>query len=308
MNSTHFKYYLAAISAVAVWGTFSIPLRNIKEYSPEQILSYRTLISLLITWGLMLLFRRQQIRADISYIRSQSPQDRKKIYWLTLASGLLIAINWLSFIYAVNHVSLKSAAFAYMVCPLITAMCGFFILKEKLSTLQFSAIGIALLSILILAQGSFIDVLWSVFIATSFAFYLIVQRVIIGIDKFNLLGIQLIVISLLVLPLFLYKPEPFPIESHFWVNTIVISLLFTVIPLLLSSYALIGLPSSTFGIIIYLNPIVAFAIAFSYFGEGINIHQLYAYVLLLISVVVFNGNVLGPFFRKKSNKVDSIRV
>ena len=71
--------------------------------------------------------------------------------------------------------SLKSAAFAYMVCPLITALGGFLILKEKLSSRKFIAIGIAALSIIILAWGSAPDVSWSVFIASFYAFYLIVQ-------------------------------------------------------------------------------------------------------------------------------------
>lgn len=308
MNSPHFKYFLAAISAVCIWGLFSIPLRNIREYSPEQILGYRTLISLVVTWSVILIFRKKKIRADINYIQSKNKQEKKKLYLLIPLSGILIGINWLTFIYAVNHVSLKSGAFAYMVCPLITAMCGFLILKEKLSKIQFAAIGIALLSILISAKGSFIDVLWAVFIASSFAFYLIVQRVIIGLDKLNLLGVQLAIISLFVIPLFIYSPEPIPIQPYFWVNTAVISIIFTIIPLLLSSYSLNGLPSSTYGIIIYLNPIVAFAIAFFYFGERINIHQFYAYALLLLSVVLFNWSIFGLFFKRKSKNIERIKV
>ena len=148
--------------------------------------------------------------------------------------------------------------------------------------------------------------LWSVFIAASFAIYLIVQRVLVGIDKFNLLGVQLLIVGLLILPAYLYNPEPFPIESHFWTNITLIALLFTIIPLLLSSYSLIGLPSSTFGIIIYLNPIVAFAVAFFYFDEQITIHQLYAYSLLLVSVVLFNWHVLSNAFQNRPNKPNSL--
>ncbi len=278
---------------------FAIPLRNLREYSSEQILSHRTFISLVLTWGFILLFRKKQIRADVAYLKSESSASRKKILWLVLSGGLLLAINWLAFIYVVNHVNLKSAAFAYMVCPLITAVGGFFILKERLSRLKLMAFGVALMSILISAQGSLIDVLWSVFIAASFALYLIVQRVIVKLNKINLLGVQLAVISLLVLPVFLCQPQLFPIELHFWVNVFVISLLFTVIPLLLSSYSLIGLPSSTFGIIIYLNPIIAFATAFLYFDEGIRKEQLYAYSLLFASVIVFNWDVISRVFNTK---------
>lgn len=299
MNIKPFKYFLAAISAVVIWGTFAIPLRNLKEYSSEQILSYRTFISLLLTWGFILLFRKKQIRADVAYLKLESTASRKKILWLVLSGGLLLGANWLVFIYVVNHVNLKSAAFAYMVCPLVTAIGGFLILREKLSRLKVVAVGVVLMSILISAQGSLMDVLWSVFIATSFALYLIIQRVIVKLDKINLLGIQLAIISLLVLPIFLYRSQLFPVELNFWVNIFAIALLFTVIPLWLSSYSLIGLPSSTFGIIIYLNPIIAFATAFVYFDEEVRKEQLYAYALLLASVIIFNWDAISKIFNKK---------
>lgn len=247
-----------------------------------------------------MLFRKKHIRADIAYLKQENAISRKKIGWLVLAGGLLLGINWLSFIYVVNHVNLKSAAFAYMVCPIVTAIGGFFILKEQLSRLKVIAVGIALMSIIISAQGSLTDVLWAIFIAASFAFYLIVQRVIVKLDKINLLGIQLGIIGLLVLPIFLYQPQLFPLELNFWANILAIAVLFTVIPLLLSSYSLIGLPSSTFGIIIYLNPIISFATAFAYFNEEIKREQLYAYSLLFASVVIFNWDVIRGFFNKKA--------
>lgn len=304
MNIKPFKYFLAAISATVIWGIVSIPLRNLKGSSSEQLVCYRAFIALVLTWGIMLLFRKKQIHADIVYLKAESPQNRKKTLFLVLAAGMLLAANWLVFIYVVNHVSLKSAAFAYMISPLITALCGFCILKEHLSRLKLIAIGIALISILILAQGSLEEVLWSLFIAISFALYLIVQRVIVNLDRFNLLGVQLVIISLFVLPLFLRQSQLFPLEIYFWVNIFAIALLFTVIPLLLNSYALIRLPSSTVGIIMYLNPIVALVVAFFYFGEGAKTEQLYAYSLLLVSVIVFNWSVIGEIFNKKTTRVD----
>ena len=100
-------------------------------------------------------------------------------------------LNWYTFIYAVNNVSLQSAAFAYMVCPLITAFGGFLILKEELSKLKLISLGIALFSILLLATGSFIEVLWSVVIAALYAFYLIIQRKMQHLDKLNVLAVQI---------------------------------------------------------------------------------------------------------------------
>ena len=292
MTQGRTKYFLAALSSVIIWGFFSIPLRLISNYAPDDILQYRIFTSLIITWLVILFFRKSNLRQNLIYLKSESKRERERLIWLSVIAGILITSNWFTYIYAVNEVSLKSAAFAYMVCPLITAMGGFFILKEKLTTLKLVAIAIAFISIVILAQGSFREVLWSVIVASLYAFYLIIQRVMGRIDKFIMLGIHLLIATLITLPLFLFNFTNFPLDLHFWIIIVIISVLFTIVPLFLSLYALIGMPSSTLGIIIYLNPIVAFAVAFFYFHEEIDSRQLYAYSMLFAAILVFNWDTI----------------
>ncbi|HTM99561.1 MAG TPA: EamA family transporter, partial [Pedobacter sp.] len=95
--------------------------------------------------------------------------------------------------------------------------------------------------------------------------------------------------------------ESFPTGAWFWGHIVLIAVLFTVIPLFLSLYALIGIPSSTLGIIIYLNPIIAFTVAVLYFDEKITVHQLLAYLLLLFAVFLFNWNLIKDIvtFKRK---------
>lgn len=279
----------------------------LQDYPSEQILYYRIFTSLLLTWVYIFLFRKSQIKLDIEYIQKEEIYSVRKIIWLSLLAGLLITGNWFTYIYVVNNVSLKSAAFAYMVCPLITALGGFLILKEKLSTLKLVALGFASVSIVILAQGSLRDVLWSVLVAALYSFYLIIQRVMVRIDKFNMLGLHLLIAALLMLPFFLSDFEFFPSDPNFWITIVVISVFFTIIPLFLSLYALIGMPSSTLGIIIYINPIVAFAVAFFYFHEEISRYQVYSYLILLAAVIVFNwATIKEILFKTPANKTPVI--
>jgi chloramphenicol-sensitive protein RarD len=303
VKQSRLKYLLAAIISTGMWGFFSIPLRSLQAYPSEQILYYRIFTSLIITWLILLLFRRKSMKSDWVALQQQSPDKRKKILFLTVLAGILVTGNWYTFIYAVNHVSLTSAAFAYMVCPLLTAMGGFIILREELTRFKFIAMVIAVISILFLAQGSPGDVWWSVFIASLYAFYLIIQRVVVQIDKFTMLGIQLILSCLLMLPLFIYDFKGLPADPAFWVTILEISVFFTIIPLFLSLYALMGLPSSTMGILIYTNPIVAFAVAFFYFHEPINTQQLIAYLLLVIAVLVFNWKLLVSLLTPSKKQV-----
>ena len=290
------KYFIAAMVSVAIWGFFSIPLRNIKAYSSDQILYYRIFTSLIFIWSGILLFRKRELRADINYVAALESKNKKTILLQIVLSTLLLTGNWYTFIYAVNHVSLQSAAFAYMVCPLITAFGGFIILKEELSRLKLVSLAIALLSILLLATGSFIEVVWSVLIASLYAFYLIIQRKMQHLDKLNVLAVQITLAVIIMLPFYFYKMQAFPMGGWFWGHIILIAVVFTVIPLFLSLYALIGIPSSTLGIIIYINPIIAFAVAILYFKEHIDSNKLFAYLLLLISVVVFNWVIIRDIF------------
>ena len=279
----------------------------LQDYASEQILYYRIFTSLLLTWLYIFLFRKNQIKLDIEYIQKEEKYSVKKIIWLSLFAGLLITGNWFTYIYVVNNVSLKSAAFAYMVCPLITALGGFLILKEQLSTMKLIALGFALVSIVMLAQGSLRDVLWSVLVAALYSFYLIIQRVMVRIDKFNMLGLHLLIAALLMLPFFLSDFEFLPSDPKFWITIVVISVFFTIIPLFLSLYALIGMPSSTLGIIIYINPIVAFAVAFFYFHEEISMVQVYSYLILLAAVIVFNwATIKEILFKTPANKTPVI--
>lgn len=306
MQNANLRYFFAGILSFVIWGFFSIPLRNLKAFPSEEILYYRIFTSLVFIWLAIFIFRRRPLKADFVYLSSLARKDQRNILLQLVGSTLLLTSNWYTYIYAVNNVSLQSAAFAYMVCPLITAFGGFLILKESLSKLKLISLAIALLSILLLATGSFIEVLWSVIIASLYAFYLIIQRKMQHLDKLNVLAVQIGMAVLLMLPFYLWKHQGIPQGLWFWGNITVIAVFFTIIPLFMSLYALIGIPSSTLGIIIYINPIIAFAVAIFYFNEHIDVHKLFAYLLLLISVFVFNWSIIKDIITFEKTIVSKI--
>ena len=288
MEASRSKYLISAVSSAIIWGFFAFPLRNLKAYPAEQILYYRIFASLFVIWTAILLFRKKELKQDIIFFKERTPKQKKIIVLQIISATVLLFFNWFTYIYAINNVSIKSAAFAYMVCPLITAFGGFIILKEHLSRLQLIALATASVSIITLANASFIEVTWSVIIAALYAFYLIIQRKMQGFDKLNVLAVQITIAVVMMLPLYIYQHTAVPTETSFWINILVIAVIFTLIPLFLSLYALIGIPSSTLGIIIYVNPIIAFTVAIFYFNEKIDSSQLMAYLLLLFAIFLFN--------------------
>ncbi|HMI04310.1 MAG TPA: EamA family transporter [Pedobacter sp.] len=292
MRGSNLRYFFAGILSFAIWGFFSIPLRNLKAFPSEEILYYRIFTSVVFIWISILLFRREALKKDLTYFKGISKKDRHAILIQILASTVFLTLNWYTYIYAVNNVSLQSAAFAYMVCPLLTAFGGFVLLKEELSRLKLISLGIALLSIVLLGSGSFVEVTWSVVIALLYALYLILQRRMKHLDKLNVLAVQIGLAVLIMLPFYLIGHGAVPSTMWFWGNIVVVAVVFTIIPLFLSLYALIGIPSSTLGIIIYINPIIAFTVAIFYFNEHIDSYKLVAYGLLLASVLVFNWGII----------------
>lgn len=292
-------YLSCAIAAAVLWGFFAFPLRRIQQYAPQQILYYRVFTSFIIVWAVNLLFRKKQLLKDYQQIKNTDRPTRKKLIWLLLGSGVFITGNWFTFIYVMNHISLNAAAFAYMICPIITAAGGFILLKEPVTRFKLVAIGIAVLSVAILSTASLHQAMWSVVVALMYALYLIAQRVLNQFDKLNLLGLQLLISIIILIPFYIYDGKAIPRQTEFWIVILIIAVILTIIPLLLSSYALNGIPSSTLGITIYVNPFISFTVAFIWFHERVAYQQIAGYLLLMAAVVIFNWNIIAASFGKK---------
>lgn len=298
LEGSRHKYFAAGLFANALWGFMAFPLRSMSSWSSDTVLYFRILVSLFFIWLFILCFRFTKFKTGWNRVKAL-PQAEKNRFWiLMLLSSVLIMLNWFTFIYAINRVSITSAAFAYLVCPLITTLAGYFILKEKLSNIKWISLLIAFISVLLLSQNSFIEVLWSITIASFYAFYLIIQRTLQEVDKLNFLAVQLAICSIIVIPIMLLTKSEIPTSSSFWLSISVLSVVFTLIPLFLSMFALNRISSSTMGILIYSNPIIAFMIAVFYFGEVIHPLQMLAYLLLIFAIVLYNSDILKQNFSK----------
>lgn len=301
-SSSRHKYFAAALFANVLWGFMAFPLRSISEWPSDTILFFRIFGSLFFVWLFILVFRTAALKKDWNRIKALSKREKKRLSGLILLSSFLIMANWFTFIYAINRVSITSAAFAYLVCPLITTLAGYFILKERLSNIKWISLGIALLSVLLLSKSSVVEVLWSITIASFYAFYLVVQRVLLDVDKLNFLAVQLVICSLIVLPILIFNQNELPTSPTFWINISILSVIFTLIPLFLSMFALNRISSSTMGILIYINPVISFSVAIYFFGESINILQVIAYSFLVIAIALYNSEIIRQFFSKFASR------
>ena len=291
------KYYFSALTSFIIWGFFSLALKPLQNYSSLDILFYRVFFATGLLIVINVFFRKKQLIQDLKIYHDLSRNQKVKSFTLTIIGGFLLIINWFLFMYAVNHVSLQSASFAYLICPIITTILAYFILKEKLTLWQWLAIGLCIISCVILSYGDLNGLLYSLIIAISFALYLISQRKNNQFDRFVILTIQLIIVSMVSLPFYIVYSDNVPVESYFYIIMGIIVVVFTIIPLFLNLYALKGMTSSAVGILMYTNPLIHFFLALFYFKESINQAQIFSYILILLSIVIFN---LRSFIPKKN--------
>lgn len=283
-----YKYYLIAFLSFVIWGFFSLALKPLHNYPSLDILFYRVFLCAVIMLVISVVLRRSVLTKNITIFRAMPRSEKNSIILRTLGGGLLLTANWFFFIYVMNHISVKAASFAYLVCPILTTVIAFFVLHEKLSRWQWVAVALSVISCLLLSFNNIADVAFSMIVALSYALYLVTQRKNFGVDKFLLLTIQISFSALILLPFYPEYSGPLPVDVTFYSFILLIAVLFTILPLYMNLYALQGVNSSTMGIMLYVNPLMNFIIALFYFHEPINHFQMVAYALILLSILVFN--------------------
>ncbi|MDD3004153.1 EamA family transporter [Flavobacterium sp.] len=286
------KYYIAAISAFIIWGFFSLALKPLHHYPSLDILFYRVFLCVLLMLIISLGFRKKTISETRTYFMSLSLKEKRNLTLLTIGGSVLLTANWFIFIYVMNHISVKAASFAYLVCPIITTVFAYLILKDPLTKTQWSAVGLSLFSCFLLGYGHFQDVFYSLIVAATYALYLVIQKRNTQIDKFLLLTIQLIITAIVLLPFYPFYSGSIPEAPSFYVYLLIIAVVFTIVPLFLNLYALKEVNSSTVGILLYINPLINFFMAVFYYKEPISAFQIVAYTLILISIIIFNYKIL----------------
>lgn len=290
------KHYLAAVTAFTIWGFFSFGLKPLHEYPSLDILFYRVFTCAILMIVFNFLFRKKILMENKQDFLKMPKPERKNLILLIVGSSLLLCANWFFFIYVMNHISVKAASFAYLVCPILTTVFAYFILKEKLTKVQWAAVFLSITSCVLLSYNNANDIIYSLIVAATYAMYLVLQKRIGAIDRFLLLTLQISITALILLPFYPFYSGTVPTSVTFYSYILIIAVVYTIIPMLLNLFALKGINSSTVGILIYINPLIAFTLAIVYYKEDITITQILAYSLIFVSIVIFN---IGSYLKMK---------
>lgn len=286
------KHYTSAVVAFLVWGFFPLVLRSINTHSAGEILYFRILFSLIVITVILFGFMNDKVKENLTQFRSITSSEKRKVLFLTLSGGALLTINWLIFIYVVNEVNIKTASFSYLICPVVTAVLGFIMLKERMSFIQWLAIVLCAISCVVMGINNIAELNYSLLIAFSYALYLISQRRNQGFNRMVVLGVQVLFSFILLSIFFTQLVGEIKVEATFYLIVLSIALIFTVFPLFLNLYALNKINAATIGILMYINPLINFSIAFLIFEEGASSVQIIGYTIIAIALVLFNYPIL----------------
>ncbi|NOS56757.1 MAG: EamA family transporter, partial [Cyclobacteriaceae bacterium] len=224
--------------------------------------------------------------------KSLNTKAKTRVITLTLLGGVLLTVNWLVFIYVVNAVNVKTASFSYLICPVITAGLGYVLLREKLLTIQWLSILLCAISCVLMGINNVHELWYSLLIAFSYALYLVTQRKNQGFNRLMVLAVQVTFAFLLMNLFFTQLVGSVTVDYSFFGIVFCIALFFTVLPLFLNLYALNKIDAATIGILMYINPLINFTLAFLVLNETASVTQQVGYAIIAIALVLFNVPVL----------------
>ena len=272
-------YY--GLGAYTIWGFIPLYFRAVSHVTPPVVLCHR------ILWSALFMGLVVSIRGEWAPIRTVLRSRRNLL--LLSAGALLIALNWLLFIYAVASRQVLQASLGYFINPLLSVALGMIFLRERLRGWQWLAVLIAAVAVVNLAlRGAGFPWL-AVSLAMSFGFYGLVRK---KVDVNSLHG--LLVESALLVPLALVM---LPVLSSgkltpaTW-GVLSLSGMITAIPLLFFGAALRRLKLSTMGFLQYVGPTLQFLVAVCLFHEPLNPAKLGSFALCWLAIAVYVADSL----------------
>ena len=112
---------LYAVGAYLSWGLFPLYFRQLAAIPALQVVAHRTLWSLVFVTLLLLAMRR------LAWLRGVTAATWRRF----AVSALLIAVNWLAYVWAVGNGHVLDASLGYFINPLVNVALGFLVLNER---------------------------------------------------------------------------------------------------------------------------------------------------------------------------------
>jgi chloramphenicol-sensitive protein RarD len=271
-----------AVAAYVIWGLFPMYWKWLHHVPALQLICHRIIWSLFTLLIVLLFIKKWKVFLKSAY--------RKRVLHIYFGAALLIGINWLTYVWAVNAGYIVETSLGYFINPLLSVMLGVFFLHEHLRRWQWFPIGLAAAGVLFLtiAYGSLPWI--ALTLAFSFGIYGLVKKTA---PLGSLYGLTLET-GILFLPAMIYLLYTDTNGQGAFLHTGLLSDvlmvgagLATTIPLLMFASATRRIPLSLVGILQYIAPTLQFLLGVLVYGESFTYIQFIGYGTVWAALLIF---------------------
>jgi chloramphenicol-sensitive protein RarD len=270
------------LAAYLIWGGFPLYWPLLEPAGPVEILAHRILWSMLTMGLLVLVLRRtRQFRALLG--------SRRTLLLLT-AAACAITLNWAVFIYGVNSGRVVETSLGYFVNPLVTVLLGVVVLGERLRRLQWVAMGIALVAVVVLTVDYGRPPWVAIALAVSFASYALFKK------SANAGAVESLALETTIVAPFAAAyvgylvatgASSFGTDGAGHALLLATTGLVTAVPLICFGGAATRIPMTTLGLLQYLTPVLHLALGLLYFHEEMPPGRWVGFALVWTALVLF---------------------
>lgn len=297
------KGLIFGFGAYGFWGLLPLYFVLLIPAGSVEVVANRVVWSLVFCAGLLTFTHSWRgFRTAVS--------DPKTLGTLAVAA-VLIATNWLTYVYGVTSGHAIETSLGYFINPLVSVLLGVVLLKEKLRPLQWTAVGIggAAVVVLTVAYGNLPLIAFT--LAGSFGMYgFVKKRVGRRVDAVTSLSVETAVLAPLAggVMIWLAATGAATLTSegagHFWLMAA--SGVITAVPLLLFGAAAHRLPLATIGFLQYLTPTMQFIIAITVLGETMAFERWIGFALVWLALVFLSTDMLRQY--RKNRRMRAARA
>jgi chloramphenicol-sensitive protein RarD len=277
----------AGLGAYVCWGVFPLYFPLLEPAGGLEIVAHRVVWSLLFV-ALLLTARRgwAQVRTTIA--------DRRALGVLA-AAAVLIAVNWLVYVLAVNSGHVVEASLGYFINPLVSVLLGVAVFRERLRRLQWVAVGIAVVAVAVLTVDYGRPPWIALTLALSFGLYGLMKKVV-RVEAVPGLFVETAVVfvpAAVVLGVLAgHGDGAFGTEGPGNAALLVSTGLATAVPLLLFAAAASRVPLSTIGLLQYVTPLMQLSIGVFVYDEAMPPARLAGFAIVWLALAVFTVDTL----------------
>jgi chloramphenicol-sensitive protein RarD len=276
---------LYGAGAYALWGLFPLYWPLLEPTGAVEVLAHRVLWSLLVVAVLLRVTHRwSQARAAMA--------DRGRLLRLAVAA-VLIAVNWGTYIYGVTSEQVVETSLGYFINPLVTVLLGVLVLGERLRPVQWGALGVAALAVVVLSVENGRPPWLALVLALSFGGYGLLKKTA-GVGAVEGLAVETAVLTpVAALYLLVLGGSGTALaEGYDHLALIALSGVVTAVPLLLFGGAAQRVPMVTLGLLQYLAPTIQFLLGVLLLGEPMPLAELLGFVLVWAALAVFTADLV----------------